>query len=871
MRLGEMSVGGASVTAFLAPEAQARVGWAIVAIDGQDAFAAVQRFADDEVPVSNDAAARFSFALSSLAFVARDLTFYRAPQANSTNVTLQNPDTGAFETIDVPWMASAAAAFTSSQAVRARCVRAATPPPVPDCSQAPTSSSSLLSSSSPPPLSPAPRSAQHVSRPPPALATGSAAEAIQRWATSPVPAGGLARPRSATTPGRGELALLHASMAVAEPPLAASSRAHWAAALGHWAIGSSLRPEQHLRLLAGMPEPSASAATSSVSLLPGRDTPEAFPPYWVDSLVAAGAVSRAELQAAVTSRRGTGFRPSQLVRLTASKPLSASPLDASVSVSDSALSSITLLEDFSDIDGVQIFSAEQAGRGSVIVVTVPTFNPQSVASCFAELLASACPTREQLGRAQTCFLAGMDAFLAHAVTAPAAHATRLGASKLLVDLRGNRGGNVLLGQLFMATAFRGLKAMPSRVAGGVMRFRTSPVVTAMARFIEAKAAATIGGSLSSVFPAFKLLNMMVLQQQPGQAAEDVVALTSSSALPDFSWYTVGETAVAGSTKYTVSKPFKLLDVSAAIMTVPDLTPGVTWNSSNTAVVSDLLCGSMCGQVLKTLQELDQAKVVAVGGLPFVRGDTTAFVGGFIRSSVDDFAAELLALNRHGFTDYIAPSFLPTSANMGYNDGMLYSWRRTDVPMQFSPMAADAALYSWDEVGPTDALVSAVHSVLQPAAVGSLSALSAERDALLVAVIVLAVAASVLGLAVLLCFAHNRSRGGIWERLACCEPCSGGCTGGPTRRCNCPCGRPKGARPATDADPNGRHVPASAAVPVAAGDEPGTDPAPAPLISRMELAGDAASLREAMASRSAGLPAATGDNTPLVGAAATPST
>jgi hypothetical protein len=449
---------------------------------------------------------------------------------------------------------------------------------------------------------------------------------------------------------------------------------------------------------------------------------------------------------------------------------------------------------------VQVLSVKQADKSPVIIVSIPTFNPSTISSCYAQVLTTACPTTAQLESAQACFGTGVDAFLSHAVTAPAAHATRLGASRLVVNLLGNRGGNVLLGQLFMATAFRQLRALPSRVAGGVMRFRTSPIVSAMARFIEAAASASLGGTLESTFPGFSLLGYQVLRPGAGQQAVDTTALSSSSRLPDFSWYTEGEKRMAGSTSYTVSRPFKLLDVDALLSSSFDLTPGISWNASNTALLSDLLCGSMCGQVLKTLHELGFAKVIGIGGRPFIRGDTTAFIGGFIQSSSDAFAAELLALNRQGFTQFRAPSFLQTSASFGYNHGMLYSWTRTDVPMQFSPIAADSSIHSWANADHTEAAVSAAHGIL---AVSTEFVGTAERDALLVAVIVLAVMLALFVVISLLCLAHNRSHGEVWEKTSCCEPCCKACRGNPA--CFCCYGLITGPRPGTDADPNDRHL------------------------------------------------------------------
>ncbi|KAA0177667.1 hypothetical protein FNF27_00840 [Cafeteria roenbergensis] len=423
-------------------------------------------------------------------------------------------------------------------------------------------------------------------------------------------------------------------------------------------------------------------------------------------------------------------------------------------------------------DGVSVSIIQRADAPPVVLLRLSTFNPPYVAECFESFGDSLCASAAALAEAEACFASAMERFFARTVTTPAEAALAYHAHQLIIDLTGNRGGNVLLGQLFAAYNFAALQRQPL-AAGATMRFRISPSLSDMAAFIERKKAESGAASLQDVLPGFSLLGVQVLQPKEGQAEEDAAEMTSSASLASFQWYKSGSTAQFGAGPVRVSDAIRLANLATMVDSSAQLARGVVWNETNTVVISDLLCGSMCAQVVHTVKEHGQARVIGVGGLGALQGDTTAFAGGFIVSDAEAVVAQGRALADLGYEGPVAP--LPeTSAAFSFNEAMAMSHSRRQTPMQFAPVTADARIYDWSSGGATlDVQLEAARRALdgEPSALAGLS----THEVLLYS---LGATCLLMLVTLVLCGAHIRTSGRVWAR---CPMCMGVCCSGNHRK------------------------------------------------------------------------------------------
>lgn len=757
-----LSLAGTSVTSVLSPELSSRIGWQVSTIDGVEAVSAMHDFTERFSVYSNDAAARFTGAVRELAFSARSMQLLPLPERDNSTLVLINPDSGAFEQVVVPWMASLATPFGDLDSVVQRCLRTTAGPRGSSgaCPEASVSDS------------------------------GEAWEARLRGAAagdalSPAAKGHLARLRAAFG-GASSAASMRAAATVAESPLDTAARQHWSSALDAWSRGRLLGARGNARHLSlGTLSHDGGARTASAGHLSLRLLERALPPYVVESLVSAGIAPFTAVSAAARLRHhDIGASPAERRQILSAGPVmdemgqTAAAAELAwqarslAAVPSTPRQQVVRIHDSTSEDGVAVSIIQRANAAPVVLLRMGTFNPPYIAQCFEALGDSLCASTAALVQAEQCFAAGLELFLARTVTVPAEAALAYNAPQLILDLSGNRGGNVLLGQLFAAYNFAALQKQPL-AAGATMRFRISPILATMAEFVERKAAEAGATSLQSVLPGFPLLGVQVLQPQAGQSAEDATEMTASASLPSFEWYTSGSTAQFGAGRVRVSDAFRLVNLATAVDSSSQLARGVVWNETNAVIISDLLCGSMCAQVVHTLKEHGQARVVGVGGLGDDQGDTTAFAGGFIVSDAETVVAQGRALAALGYTGPIAP--LPdTSATFSFNEAMAFSHSRRLTPMQFAPVTADARILDWSSDGASlDEQLQAATRALDgdPSALAGLS----THDVLLYA---LSAACLVMLVTLVLCGAHIRTSGRVWAR---CPVCLGVCFSGNHRK------------------------------------------------------------------------------------------
>ena len=690
------------MTAGLVPSLAGRLGWTIVSIDDVEPLAAIQAFAEAQVQDSNDAAARFTASVRALHFSARPLRSFPLPREDNVTLLLRDPKSGVVATEVAPWFASSLLPLDSLDRLTQRCLRSSPPPSVDSC---PGADSLVIASKM-------------------RIARSLASERLDKSAI--VMHGALLRGMSGMSPQ----ASVQAMGAIAEPPGLAKGREMWVAASNRWGrnIGDGAEEASHHQL----------------------------PPWWIETLANASVIPWDAVR-----------QPGRLVEATWPSKREERLLEDADAAASSGGDAEGVLHDWSAEDGVTVsLTKTPGGAATGVVVAIPTFNPSYVAACFAASGRSLCSSATQIAATESCFAAAVTKFLARTVTAPAEAAIEFGVNKLVLDFRGNRGGNVLLGQLFLSYTFKALQRKPQS-AGAVLRLRRSPDLSAMARFVEASALSTLGATIATVFPSFALLDALVIQPPSSASTGDSVEVVKpAGSLADFSWFTEGERVRLGSRHSHVSQPFRLTDLSKAVSGGLALAKGLEWNASNTAIISDLLCGSMCGQVLRTAQEQGMARVVGVGGLPFLQGDTAAFIGGYVVGDVEQIAAEGRVLQGLGYSGTVLPYF-HTSARFGFNFGMAMSFHRTETPMQFAAVGPDLMEFSWTTGGglPLQALGLDREVV-------SAAEWQQARFVLVVVVSSLTGLCALLLVCLCLCFAHIRTEGEVWHRckarLCCCR-------------------------------------------------------------------------------------------------------
>lgn len=344
-----------------------------------------------------------------------------------------------------------------------------------------------------------------------------------------------------------------------------------------------------------------------------------------------------------------------------------------------------------------------------------------------------------------CFDRVVQNFVAYAQQA-ASMAVSRGANALSIDLTSNFGGYVALGQACLLALSPALYAAPAEL-GALYQFRYSRAYASALQFVTGNA------SLSGTLAGF---------EAPFFRRDSNNAFISTSVNDSTAWYTTGVITTRGKGGTRYSEPSYLQPPSDLLPYVP--AAPVSLDVRNLVLLTDGLCGSMCGQFLKLLRWHDAARIVYVGGLPGVVADSTSFTGGFVLD-YDGIIASFTRLQRAGWTPppgVPIPRAFHSTAIASVNLPSLVNFRDLTRFAQFHVDVADVFVRSYlstTTVAGMDAVAESIgYALSMPVTLqnGTVLSASALRPAPLegtsAPVIILAVVAGIVTLVAVLLLA-----------------------------------------------------------------------------------------------------------------------
>ncbi len=344
---------------------------------------------------------------------------------------------------------------------------------------------------------------------------------------------------------------------------------------------------------------------------------------------------------------------------------------------------VTRIFDRSSTLGLSLFNYNDELTGSSAdMLSINTFNPPLVSSCFAEITSTPCPTAAQEAAADACYSAGLNAFLTFGSLHVLEHVQDTGSS-LIIDLVGNGGGNVVLGQLLLVSLFTDLARNPL-LASPAYDFHQDLLQSALGEFSKAS---------GKQLPGFSFNGLLL---RNGQSVSNL----SNGAIRDMAWYSPGVQVARGARGLQpYSQEAMLVDLKALIAGVP--LPPDALTPERTMLVSDLQCGSMCGQFSHMLVEAGLAKVLGLGGVPWLGSDSTAFTGGYIISDAESITRTYEAAKQVGFSippgsGIVEPVYFPTSAGFSMNFGAMVSTLHPPFHTQMVALKPSARLMEWTQ-------------------------------------------------------------------------------------------------------------------------------------------------------------------------------
>jgi len=344
---------------------------------------------------------------------------------------------------------------------------------------------------------------------------------------------------------------------------------------------------------------------------------------------------------------------------------------------------VTTIFDKSSTLGLTLRHYEDELTGSnADMLSISTFNPPLVSACFAEILSTPCPTPAQEAAADACYSAGLNAFLVAGSLDVLQHVQSTGSS-LILDLVGNGGGNVVLGQLLLVSLFTDLAANPM-LASPAYDFHQDQLQAAMGEFSVAAGKALPGYAFNGL-----------LLRSNGQS----VSNAATGAMQNITWYSPGTQVARGARPLEpYSQEVMLVDLAA--MLSGQLPPDVL-TPERTMLVTDLQCGSMCGQFSHMLVEAGLGKVLGLGGVPWLGSDATAFTGGYIISDAESITRTYEAAVQAGFSiapgsGIVPPTYFPTSAGFSMNFGAMVSTLHPPFHAQMVALKPSARLMEWTQ-------------------------------------------------------------------------------------------------------------------------------------------------------------------------------
>jgi len=683
LRTASLLLRGVDVTARYAPDFP--TGAEIVAIDGVGALTALNRFAES-IPDGSDAASRFTAVINRQAFSYRNTMQRQVPTAANVSWTLRDA-TGNTTTYPVPWRVYVAPSDSVANFTRS-CVRVVQP--AANCSAA---------------------SAHDPANPLQALARRLAAQLDDSGVFANGTHPGLGRDvddlsgrgSGTTSPHAEGSRVRHIDTLLRElqylaglPP---GVQRLWEPILAIRAVHGELRAEteRRRRLQGGTLGPSVGdlEALATLQQLPASAWAAAGLHAGVWAAGAAGAVApyaAAVLASASSGRLSTQqvmqlLQPAEKAAAVPSLALGADGLSLAdvISAGVVASGSVQVLSDRSGTMGTLLLwdSGLQALR-----LRVSTFLPPAVSACSSGL--GPCATAAQLAAYSRCVGTAADGFLAAVSTDVWSNWASLGAKALLVDLTSNGGGFVSLGQATMLSLVAALYRAPY-AANPVFDVRSSPLYASTLAFLQANPA--VNDTTPSLTGYYRVTS---ISSPPAGSTLTRGGLTTAPVRrADVSWYSPGSPMYRGPGVSAYSVPMSLFD-SGSVQAYAVAAPPVPLDSSNLVLLTDGLCGSMCGQFLRTLHVQGLARVLGVGGLPGSPGDTTSFIGGFVLDS-NALGQGLAAMSAAGWVPPPNVSVIRQQAHSGYwtvNFGAMEALVDPSAYEQYRSKPADLQLHVW---------------------------------------------------------------------------------------------------------------------------------------------------------------------------------
>jgi hypothetical protein len=346
---------------------------------------------------------------------------------------------------------------------------------------------------------------------------------------------------------------------------------------------------------------------------------------------------------------------------------------------------------------VQVLSDRSGTMGTLLLwdsglealrLRLSTFLPPAVSACSSGL--GPCATAAQLAAYSRCVGTAADGFLAAVSTDVWTNWASLGAKALLVDLTSNGGGFVSLGQATMLSLVAALYRAPY-AANPVFDVRSSPLYASTLAFLQANPA--VNDTTPSLTGYYRVTS--ISPPSAGSTLTRGGLTTAPVRRSDLSWYSPGRPMYRGPGASAFSVPMSLFD-SGSVQAYAVAPPPVPLDSSNLVLLTDGLCGSMCGQFLRTLHVQGLARVLGVGGLPGSPGDTTSFIGGFVLDS-NALGQGLAAMSAAGWVPPPNVSVIRQQAHSGYwtvNFGAMEALVDPSAYEQYRSKPADLQLHVW---------------------------------------------------------------------------------------------------------------------------------------------------------------------------------
>lgn len=165
--------------------------------------------------------------------------------------------------------------------------------------------------------------------------------------------------------------------------------------------------------------------------------------------------------------------------------------------------------------------------------------------------------------------------------------------------------------------------------------------------------------------------------------------TQSNGQPytDNTWYTPGVTHLRGGVNGTYSNP--------SYLSCDFNSPAPNHQFKKVIILSDGLCGSTCAVFTSHLSEIDRFDTATIGGVNKQQQQAFSFPGG----EVLDYNNIVRLAQSMGLSDNLVPRQFPNSAGLRFAWLEIYPWKESDpsnVPLEFIFFPSDYRIPSWTD-------------------------------------------------------------------------------------------------------------------------------------------------------------------------------